>query len=248
MTRSSERSIVFSAEEVRATLAGRKTQVRRLVDRNDVVRGPSRGMDLGPGESAWWIGRGKYSISGTKPPTEYIKRCRYGAPGTGLWVREGWAAVSPHEDSAPLEECRIEYRADVPVDHLPGDWHEQPDDPDALRWRSSMHMPRAAARILLEVTGVRIERLHKITEADAIAEGIESAVPVVGEHPTWCDYSMNTRDSCEWYGSPLDSYKSYWAMQNPKTTWSENPLVWVVSFKKLAPATRIFVPESTTVH
>lgn len=158
-----ERPIMFSAPMVRAILAGRKTQTRRVVR--------------------------------FLPP----RPCPYGVPGDRLWVRETWCADGLDDGSAPL----YHFRADG--DH----------DPEAT-WRPSIFMPRTACRIVLDVTGVRIERVQDISEADAKAEGPELLPDPMQDTPR------------RW----RDSYRTLWDSINGKRApWDSNPWVWVVEFK-----------------
>jgi len=109
-------------------------------------------------------------------------------------------------------------------------------DPNVVpRWTPSIHMPRWASRITLEITSVRVERLQDISEADAIAEGIER-LDYQGQ-TSWRDYSLND----EWAAispmldSPIASYKTLWESLNGKGSWDLNPWVWVIEFKKVTP-------------
>ncbi len=129
-----------------------------------------------------------------------LQACRYGAPGDTLWVRETWAGHA----------SGIDYAADFAVICLP----------QAGPWRPSIHMPRWASRITLEVKGVRIERLHDITEDDARAEGCD---PVV--HP----------DGAVDCGTRKTTFASLWEKINGPFTWNDNPWVWVVSFERVKP-------------
>ncbi len=112
--------------------------------------------------------------------------CPYGQPGDQLWVRETWML-----DGSTREYV---YRADPAAERL------------LVHWRPSIHMPRAASRLMLVVTGVRIERLHAISEADASAEGVDSR----------------------------ESYRTLWDEINGAGAWDANPWVWVVEFKRAA--------------
>lgn len=149
-----ERPILFSGPMVRAILAGRKTQTRRICKKawwdeftwaGDVY--PARES----GWIAWW----------PKGDAEFTKRayldgflCPYGQPGDRLWVRETWLLVDDMNGSQ-----QVHYRADN--EDIPGSW------------KPSLFMPRWASRISLEITGVRVERLQGITEEDAQKEGVE---------------------------------------------------------------------------
>ncbi len=121
--------------------------------------------------------------------------CPYGQPGDRLWVRETWAKAGEVGDD-------IEYRADNP-------------DPLGAKWRPSIHMPRWASRITLEITGVRVERLTSISSEDARAEGIEW-----NEGPFRCGHTNH-----------VSAFKSVWESINGKGSWSADPWVWVIDFK-----------------
>lgn len=126
---------------------------------------------------------------------ELVVRCPYGAPGDRLWVRETWAPLT----------TGYAYRADTI-------WNAPPAD----RWRPSIHMPRLASRITLQITGVRVQRLQEISESDAISEGIgESGYQDV------------------FGGNAVAHYHRLWNVINGIGSWEENPWVWVVEFKRV---------------
>ena len=91
-----------------------------------------------------------------------------------------------------------------------------PTEGDWTRPRPSIHMPRWASRILLEITAVRVERLQDISETDAEAEGIQEIVDAGVDHD----------------GTPRDAYRALWEQINGAGSWSANPLVWVVEFQR----------------
>lgn len=190
-----ERPILFSAPMVRALLAGTKTQTRRVFK---LPRGCSWYEALG-GEAAGQIqddeGPGWWHVE--------EQRCPYGQPGDRLWVRESFC-----ED--PLSFGAL-YRAD-------GELDEQALNAGG-KWRPSIHMPRWASRITLEVSGVRVERLQDINEADCIAEGC------TGGHGSIPGYGYNA--------TPLEHYHWLWNSINGPVSWEANPWVWVVEFKRL---------------
>lgn len=150
--------ILFSAPMVRAILDGRKSQTRRVVK-------PQPEFEMA------WASKGFDRQVATvldKWGTEIaVHPCPYGQPGDRLWVRETWAKerhriIHTFKGEAPSRmEGDVFYRATTP-------------DIYGLAWRPSIHMPRWASRILLEIVDVRVERLQQISEEDAIAEGYES--------------------------------------------------------------------------
>lgn len=209
-----ERPILFSAPMVRALLDGSKTQTRRVLKQ---ATGPSLSVGIedepGVAELSWLSGDGPgHDVHETirKVP------CPYGQPGDRLWVRENFSG--PHCMEAS-EGC-----AAVP----PGKWAQcssiwywadgEPGYGDWTRPRPSIHMPRWASRISLEIVGVRVERLQDISEADARAEGITL-------HP---DHHDKPHDSI--YG-PVQTYRDLWESLNGPNSWAANPWVWVVEFK-----------------
>lgn len=150
--------ILFHGAMVRAVLAGRKTQTRRLVNRP--ARASAQSFSDGM-KYAKEHGLAGVQKNGPCDGVEWYCKCPYGVPGDLLWVRETWRETSSAmmaDGSIPSQPARCVYRADRP-------W----DGP----WRPSIHMPRWASRITLLVAGVRVERVQDITEADARAEGLE---------------------------------------------------------------------------
>lgn len=131
--------------------------------------------------------------------------CPYGQPGDRLWVRETWAPGA----------TQTMYRAGCSPDYLP---------PDG-KWRPSIHIPRWASRITLEITGVRVERLQDISEDDARDEGIEDGGCL----------NCGEREPCE-CSSPVpdarDSFAHLWQSINGPDSWDVNPWVWVVEFRR----------------
>ena len=198
-----ERPILFSAPMVRALLAGTKTQTRRVLKQ---AKGPSLSVgipDETPGEAelSWLYGDGPgYDVH------ESIKLvpCPYGQPGDRLWVREAWRAVWSSDNEPPRSfdsSYRFWYEADAPLEDGYG------------KLRPSIHMPRIASRITLEVTGVRVERLRDISEADAMAEGAPWAACCAPQE-----------------GSHKAGFAALWESINGPGSWDANPWVWVVSF------------------
>lgn len=154
-------------------------------------------------------------------------RCPYGAPGDRLWVREAWRAPLAYELTPPRDippGTPILYQADGSgsLPHF-----------TAGKLRPAMFMPRWASRILLEITGVRVERLQAITEADAIAEGV-MLNPSLGLSsvalPGWRHYGNEHQQYCE---TAAVSFSTLWEQINGAESWRANPWVWVVQFKRV---------------
>jgi hypothetical protein len=244
-----ERPILFSGPMVQAILAGRKTQTRRALkpqppeDTGSLIVGEhhptkvDRHGEQYPGAPV----HGAYTTDG-----EWAVKCRYGAPGDRLWVRETFAEKLAHTGK-PLGWA---YRADG----------ERADyELGGGRWTPSIHMPRVACRLELEVTAVRVERLQDISEDDAKAEGCAAKL-----HGTWWqgykdvggtigllhqqaegetppDWMIEPHKDIPrpWLDRPAkDAYKLLWDSINGAGAWAANPWVWVVEFKSAATSTR----------
>ena len=241
-----ERPFNAKPHELRSLLDGTKTQYRRL------VKLPHQNP-LGCWEVMPWGGpNGGRTCDGDTVPfqnaighsrTGEVIGCPYGQPGDRQWVREGWADLTAThgrrwETRNPL--TGLYDRGVVPFAWYRADG-EQPDlgdfgseTPMSERWRPSISMPRWASRITLEITGVRVERLQDISEADAIAEGIESAGHLFG-YKQWRDYTpgyVGGLGEPDGWGTATSSYRSLWESINGSGSWEENPWVWVVEFKK----------------
>ena len=209
---SMDRPILFSAPMVRAILSGTKVQTRRLLrDQNPI--------DLGANMYGAHLSRRPVFDKVAKAVIGHRLRvvcCPYGEPCDRLWVRETWA---PDGDGGYL------YRADctlgtsgVTAESCEADAFEADRRRGErwARWRSSIHMPRWASRITLEITGVRVERLHDISRGDAMSEGCPFPNMAQGDDPR------------QWYAE-------LWDQINGPGAWDANPLVWVIGFKR-APA------------
>lgn len=203
-----ERPILFSGAMVRALLEGRKTQTRRVVKKK--FPGPVEGPNF---DGCW---------SETSDPVTRYFGCPYGRPGDRLWVREPWR---PHF-TGKLVTCVL-FAADEATmkpttwTAAQGAWCESQEA--ETRWRPSIHMPRWASRILLEVTEVRVERLQEIRAEDAIAEGVKL---------DGLDYDALGK----LYGEipyPVKAYAALWESINGPGSWEENPWVWVVGFERV---------------
>lgn len=220
-----DRPILFSAPMVRALLAGTKTQTRRVVKHDPQLRPIDIDVfAFDPERGEWEMGE---SHMGNVAHVGWV-RCPYGAPGDRLWCREAWAVDYIHDGAAPslvTPTVAVTYRASE----------------DALgvalngrrgQWRPSIHMPRWASRLTLEVVAVRVERLQDISEADAIAEGIVEqsgsaiGVPVPG-------YGLAGCSGKDLMNFAVDAYRSLWESINGEGSWEKNPWCWVVEFRRL---------------
>lgn len=203
-----ERPILFSGPMVRAIIDGRKTQTRRPVK----PQPPSSTRHVATyhhpdPRTRFWASDGASLLDWSQP-------CPYGEVGDRLYVRETW-----QHDNHPFgpydKDCTVFYRADYLDDPLGPDLERSPDG-IRREWRPSIHMPRAASRITLEVTGVRVERLNDISDADADAEG-------------WPGFSeTNSLDSMAWYAELWDSINA-----SRGFGWVSNSWVWIVEFRRI---------------
>lgn len=189
-----ERPILMNADMVRAILDGRKTQTRRPVK---LKVGNDNRFDV----------PGKGYVMNIRDPRA-VEFCPFGQPGDRLWVRETWSLLHANGDTvggslrdsgtqAPLQSFRRDYRAT-----------STSDGP----WRPSIHMPRWASRITMEITNVRVERVQDITEGDAMAEGAP-----------WED--------C--WSSYRQSFEALWCRTYGPQSWSWNLWAWVIEFRRI---------------
>jgi len=211
-----ERPILMSAPMVRAILEGRKTQTRRVVKpRKDM----GFGCPLAPNEIAGEINNGDYTNS------------VYGAPGDRLWIRENFQPLMA--DDVREEDwlsCDYKtgkgYKVSYPATDGVKEYYDiGSDNAFCDRVTPSIHMPRWASRINLEITAVRVKLLQDISEQDARSEGAESA-----------DYATGRKCILEPdKGSYRLHYRSIWEQINGAGSWDANPWVWVVEFKRVSP-------------
>ncbi|HEY8606685.1 MAG TPA: hypothetical protein VIM12_06195 [Noviherbaspirillum sp.] len=231
-----ERPILFSAPMVRAILDGTKTQTRRVVKPQFAHDAVPAEMSSETAEGWQTTGHSGLRRCDTGGAADDAIRCPYGIPGNRLWVKETWAAGQCADGLAPSqlhpgtwlqENGGLWYPAD-------GTAPARPISPRG-KTRVSIHMPRWASRITLEITCVRVERLNGCSDADAIAEGIDRVENNFGNGPAYCDYRMkDPKDTSEWLRSPVASYRTLWEQINGAGSWDLNPWVWVVEFKRIA--------------
>lgn len=198
-----ERPILFTTEMVKAVLAGTKTQTRRVIQPKLQAAGKITRIIVDENGDAW---------QGINPVS--LLSCHYGKPGDHLWVRETW------NNRDPLWGQKIAKTAQPVIYKADGGGYSP--------WIPSVHMPRWAGRINLEITNVRVERVQDISEEDAKAEGC-----TMDDDPYWRPTGFDP-DS----GGNL-SYKNtfswLWDSINEKRglAWSVNPWVWVIEFRRI---------------
>lgn len=198
-----ERGMIFNGEMVRAILDGRKTQTRRPIKWKQ-----TRFTEIGEREdgSKWpWSEDAEHACDFWHP-------CPFGAVGDRIWVRETFAALEPgsYEQAKPQEwHCQdLRYAA---TDRLA----KSDADIRGYKWVPSIHMPRWASRILLEITGVRVERLQSITLGDICKEdgcGLYDFRPATHGFQVW---------------------EELWKSIYGEESWKANPWIWVIEFKRV---------------
>lgn len=223
-----ERGMIFNGEMVRAILDGRKTQTRRPV--KFPVHDKNLGCELAGNELAGELSAWNYLNSA------------FGKPGDRIWVRETWGVVSheldedgrirpwtPDRPAAAIHEMPFGngYFSGHAIYAADGDftWGDDDGYEDGRScWKPSIHMPKAASRILLEITDVRVERLNAISQENAQAEGME----LTGWRPTYSD-----PDSGGEVMTPYDNFAELWSSIYGDESWKANPWVWVIEFKRV---------------
>lgn len=208
-----EHPILFTGEMVRAILDGRKTMTRRVVKLAGIDFrgcGGDKGTDWND-PSSWGFEDedGNEWALAAHPLVDHVIPCPHGVPGDTLWVRESFSAwfqcihwYNYKGIRDDLAASNVFYRAT----------HHYPDDDQ--KWVPSIFMPRWASRITLEITGVRVERVQEISEADAIAEGMTMIGPAALTNRTSFARLWDTINAKRGYG------------------WDVNPWVWVVEFRR----------------
>lgn len=216
-----ERGMIFNAEMVRAILDGRKTQTRRPIKWKQ-----TRFTEIGEREdgSKWpWSEDAEHACDFWHP-------CPFGAVGDRIWVRETWGVVShafsddglmidwvPDRPATAIHEMPFGngYYSGYAIYAADGDftWGDDDGYEDGRScWKPSIHMPRAASRILLEITDVRVERLRSMSQDDARAEGVIAA------------------------SGPMEAglaFRELWDSIYGEESWKANPWGWVIEFKRV---------------
>lgn len=199
-----ERGMIFNAEMVRAILDGRKTQTRRIMKKQPEPSKAREGDFYFPCDKMQSMAHVSDFIPGNSMIPDahefFSKCCPFGEVGDRIWVRETWARYNIDQDSHDMA-----YRATTPED-----W------PEEGRWRPSIHMPRWASRITLEITGVRVERLASVSDDDAGKEGYPAdPAPYGGSMDKWL-----------WF-------RQLWDSIYPDQSFKHNPWVWVITFRRI---------------
>lgn len=205
-----ERGMIFNAEMVRAIFDGRKTQTRRPV--KFPVHDKNLGCELAGNELAGELSAGNYLNSA------------FGKPGDRIWVREAFRVHSRATDVATLVYKASERNSWTEQTHrVPVVVCNKPATPE--KWTPSLHMPRWASRILLEITDVRVERLNSIYDVDAMREGIQNL--------TTCSHADFGIPGVVNAQHPVRAFQLLWESIYGADSWRANPWVWVIEFKRV---------------
>jgi signal peptidase I len=229
--RKTEHPILFSTPMVQAILALIKTMTRRIKGLEKINENPNE-----------WIIIHKnvldinnivhfHFYNPTLQESKFIK-CPYGQPGDKLWVRETFVpiVIQDHDGNGNDKYTWI-YKADeFDRDIL--------DNLEDSTWKPSIHMPKAAARVWLMITDVRVERLQDISQEDAKAEGVEKWVQMSSYR--YKDYTGNVVGFWENINpvgcmAAIASFNSLWIKINGMDSFKSNPWVWVIEFKRIEP-------------
>lgn len=211
-----DRPILFSAPMVRAILDGSKTQTRRVVKPQPV--------DRGGGSLSISYAAGKMNHMG--PAGFMLEKlaqygCPYGKTGDRLWVREKFTIVpvTAYRMSEGVQQTVSPSEPDYAAVYAAG-W-----DRCIPRWKPSIHMPRWASRIMLEITSVRVERLQDISDEDALEEGVT-------ETEFYENAERKVSAGAPWPAERL-AFADLWKSINGPESWGSNPWVWVIGFKRV---------------
>ncbi|HGF0159851.1 TPA: hypothetical protein ACGBXG_002777 [Klebsiella variicola] len=213
-----ERGMIFNGEMVRALLDGRKTQTRRPIKWKQ-----TRFTEIGERDdgSKWpWSEDAEHACDFWHP-------CPFGAVGDRIWIRESFFPAPLEMQYTPPRKTmwNIAYRDGVQMEKLaPAEYN--PLIYNYERWTPSIHMPRWASRILLEITDVRVERLNAISEEDARAEGIIDGGCLNCGEPEPCGCANPEPDA-------TDAFAYLWQSIYGQENWNANPWVWVIEFKRV---------------
>lgn len=223
-----ERPILFNTAMVQAILAGRKTQTRRVMKPQ-----PEETPSDYPKRGHWWPSKNHQHMLHIENEMQQWEGLAGGASpfgdiGDRLWVRETWC-MSVNEDGHPINAggqlCS--------KDHAELFYRATPSESLEAKWVPSIHMPRWACRIILEITSVRVERLHNISDADAMAEGIMrwtgNDEDRYGINAEYCGFG--TAGSWKFCETPIKAFQQLWYSTGGQ--WNANPWVWVIEYKVL---------------
>lgn len=220
-----ERPILFSGPMVRAILNGQKHVTRRPIvalqkNGNQALRAGRITELCFDVYSRIWLFRDTKRHWNDLP--DILPYCPFGAPGDHLWVRETWAPNVPGCDA----QRGYSYRADH--------FHLDGDGPVRIKWRPSIHMPRVASRLTLEITAISVEPLQAIMEDEVWDEGIEE----LDGHFSDADLCATAKKHGLMVEDAIATFAHMWDTTYAARGlgWTDNPYVWVVRFRPLEAA------------
>ena len=224
-----ERPILFSGAMVRKILAGEKSQTRRVITPQPEHKQVHqyRGETIYDDEHRMFCWKDLvleniWDFPNNEDRRALAGRCPYDAPGNHLWVRESWGRFDADHI---INQKRFYYAADT----LPGTDGDRIRLDYGYKYKPSIHMPKEASRITLEITSVRVERLQEISENDAVAEGVGEAVSdasgVIGYGNDSTRYPVNFRNGFHLLWDEINEDRGF--------GWDSNPFVWVVAFVRV---------------
>lgn len=218
--------MLFSTPMVQADLGNRKTQTRRTKGLDLFNTNPSDWEfdslnfcnDPKIGLQAFFKDKSNGDLLGAK--------CPYGNVGDVLWVRETalWVMLDHAPDllQGATDRNQWVYKASTHED-----WIEYAKEKYGYKWTPSIHVPKEACRLFLEITNIRVERLNDISEEDAKAEGIDY------KYDEEIGYTYRHYLKDKFGPSPVHSFQTLWESINGKDSWEVNPWLWVIEFKRV---------------
>jgi hypothetical protein len=246
-----ERPILFNGAMVRAILDGSKTQTRRIMKPQPLLH--TTHWYSSTSDQSLWMGIGPSEATGGTRQTWGWSRCPFGQVGDQLWVRETFqpvfAAGREYGENTPDWGTGEGYDVKYPATDEIIEWIDG-DDNITSRCKPSIHMPRWASRIQLEITGVRVERLQDISEEDAWAEGVMQIDNLDFERPEKYNHALCPQcggtglymsisgsggvsfdNDCTKCDTHEKLFKHLW--NSTGGNWEDNPYVWCISFRRL---------------
>ncbi len=227
-----ERPVIFNGEMVRAIIDGRKTQTRRLVPEwqrpkpypeNDGEH-HYNWMAVAQSDRRWGYGVFGETEEACAKELSIMAPCPFGNAGDRLWVRETFMDLTGTGIEATTGKFEgFAYRADTPA----GSYGDEVRKEYGMKWTPSLHMPRKACRILLEITAVRVERLNDISESDAKSEGVKPAGDMLPDYP---DTFLTPNGD---FATAKVAFQRLWQSIYGEESWGDNPWVWVIEFRRL---------------